>query len=164
MTSIGNHAYVIRWQLTVAGLRHGGDGLRLAHAVRHLADAYHYARNATLAEHCYLEALSIYRARDDRSPLDLANALRGFAVLKDEAGETDGAHRLWLEAHHIYRSLNATAGIAESAARLALLARRQGDLQGSREWLAAAAAAADIAADPDTQRYVHEVDAELRSA
>ena len=161
MASIGNRAYVLRWKLAVAARRDGGDSLRLAHAVRHLGGAYYYAGRARLAERCYVEALSIYRSRDDASPLDLANALRGFAVLKDEAGESHEAQRLWEEAHGIYLSVDVRAGIAESSARLALLARRHGDLPGSRKWFAAAAAAADIAADPDTLRYVLEVGAKL---
>jgi tetratricopeptide (TPR) repeat protein len=161
MPTIGNRAYILRWKLAVAALRNGHDRLRLAHSVRHLGGAYYYAGRAKLAEHCYIEALSIYRTRGDVRPLDLANALRGFAVLKDETGEGQEARRLWQEAHHLYLSVHATAGIAESAARLALLARRQGDLPESRDWFLTAAAAADIAADPDTSRYVRNVEAEL---
>jgi hypothetical protein len=54
--------------------------------------------------------------RRDGPPLDLANAIRGFAVLKDKAGETHEAQRLWQEAHRICLSVNATAAIVESAA------------------------------------------------
>jgi tetratricopeptide (TPR) repeat protein len=161
MATIGNRAYVLRWQLAVAALRRGRDRLRYAHAVRHLADAHYYAGEAVLAERCYGEALSIYRSHADGPRLDLANAIRGFAVLKDEAGENVEARQLWQEAHDLYASLDASAGIAESAARLALLAGRQGDLPQSREWLAEADAAADVADDPETLAYVRKVGAEL---
>jgi len=99
--------------------------------------------------------------RPDGPPLDLANAIRGFAVLKDKAGETHEAQRLWQEAHRIYLSVNATAAIVESAAGLALLARHHGDLSASRGWFEAAVAAAAIAADPDTLGYVRKVEVEL---
>ena len=101
MPTIGNRAYILRWKLAVAALRTGHDRLRLAHAVRRLGGAYYCAGHATLAERCYIEALSIYRNS------------------------------------------------------------RQGDLPESREWFLTAAAAADSAADPDTSRYVQDVEAEL---
>ena len=53
------------------------------------------------------------------------------------------------------------AGIAESAARLALLAQRQGDLQRSREWLSEARAAADASDDPETLQYIRKVTAQI---
>jgi hypothetical protein len=87
MTSIGNYAYVLKCKLAVAKSRKVGDPLRLAHAVRHLGDAYYYARRAERAEPCYVEALSIYRGHEHARPLDFANAIRSFAVLKDENGE-----------------------------------------------------------------------------
>ena len=157
MASIGNYAYVLKCKLAVAGLRRVDDPLRLAHAVRHLGDAYYYAGRALLAEPCYVEALLIYRSYEDRRPLDLANAIRSFAVLKDEVGEAEEAEHLWREAHDLYVSVDAPAGIAESAARLALLARRQGDLQRSREWLDGAITAADSADDPETLEYIDDV-------
>src|SRR2546426_9908454 len=134
MATIGNYAYVLKCRLAVASLRKVDDPLRLAHAVRHLGDAYYYARRASLAEPCYVEALSIYRRHEQRRPLDLANAIRGFAVLKDEVGAAEEAQRLWQEAHDLYVILNVPAGSSGSAARLALLARHPGDLLQSRGW------------------------------
>ena len=162
MASIGNYAYVLKCKLAVAGLRRVDAPLRLAHAVRHLGDAYYYAGRALPAEPCYVEALSIYRSHEDRCPLDLANAIRSFAVLKDEVGEAEEAEHLWQEAHDLYVSLDVPAGIAESAARLALLARRRGDLLASREWLRGAITAADIADDPETLQYIDEVRAQIK--
>jgi tetratricopeptide (TPR) repeat protein len=158
MGRIGSYAYVLKCKLAVASLRKVDDPLRLAHAVRHLGDAYYYARRPAQAEPCYVEALSIYRRHENRRTLDLANAIRSFAVLKDEIGAADEAKCLWQEARDLYVALNVPAGIAESAARLALLAWRQGDLQLSREWLSEASAAAD---DPETRHYVREVTAQI---
>src|SRR2546422_9975772 len=127
MATIGNYAYVLKCRLAVASLRKVDDPLRLAHAVRHLGDAYYYARRASLAEPCYVEALSIYRRHEQRRPLDLANAIRGFAVLKDEVGAAEEAQRLWQEAHDLYVILNVPAGVRGSAARLPPLAPPRGE-------------------------------------
>ena len=161
MAGIGKYAYVLKCKLAVAGLRKVDDSLRLARAVRRLGDAYHYAGQALLAEPCYVEALMIYRSHEDRRPLDLANAIRSFAALKDEVGEAEEAEHLWREAHDLYVSVDEPAGVAESAARLALLARRQGDPQLSREWLDGAITAAASADDPETRRYIDEVRAQI---
>src|SRR2546429_9483336 len=156
MATIGNYAYVLKCTLAVASLRKVDDPLRLAHTVRHLGDAYYYARRWSLAEPCYLEALSIYRSHENRRPLDLANAIRSLAVLKDEVGAAEEAQRLWQEAHDLYVSLDASAGIAESAARLAILTWRHGDLHRSGEWLSEAAAAPEAADDPENLPYIRE--------
>src|SRR5256712_6124563 len=161
MASIGNWAYVLKSKLAVASARRGDDPLKLAHRVRHLGDAYYYAGRWTLAEPCYLEALSIYRRHERTRPLDLANAIRSFAVLKDEDGAPEQSQSLWQGAHDLYVGLNVSAGIAESAARLALLARQRGDLARSRERLIEASAAADATDDPETLRHVRKGTAQL---
>ena len=163
MATVGNYAYVLKCRLAVASLRKVDDPLRLAHTVRHLGDAYYYAGRWSLAEPCYLEALSIYRTHDNIKPLDLANAIRSFAVLKDEVGATEESEALWQEAHDLYVTLDVSAGIGESAARLALLARRESDLQRSRKWLSEAIAAADRADDPETMQYIREVKTQIES-
>ena len=161
MASIGNWAYVFGSKMAVASARRGDDPLKLAHRVRHLGDAYYYAGQWASAEPCYVEALSIYRRHERRRPLDLANALRSFAVLKDEVGAADEAQALWQEAHDLYVGLTLSAGIAESAARLALLARQRGDLARSREYLIEATAAAKATDDPETLQYIRKVTAQL---
>ena len=54
-------------------------------------------------------------------------------------------------------------GVAESAARLALLARREGDLERSRKWLSEANAAAELSDDPETLEYLREVRAQIEA-
>ncbi len=94
------------------------DPLRYAHTVRHLADLYCELSKLELAEARYNEALAIYRRENGASPGDLANAVRGFAVMKDAAGSTEEARLLWEEACNLYADLGVKEGIAECSARL----------------------------------------------
>ena len=121
MTTLGRRASVLKYTLAVSLARALGDPLTLAHSVRHLADAYRRLGQAELAEPSYQEALSIYREHQKAKPLDLANALRGLAILKESAGARTDARRLWQEAHDLYEKVDVTSGVAESAARLAAL-------------------------------------------
>jgi tetratricopeptide (TPR) repeat protein len=161
MASIGNYAYIVKCKLAVAKSRKADDPLRFAHAVRHLGDAYYYAGRSAQADSCYSEALSIYRGDEQRRPLDFANAIRSFAVLKDYVGAAGQAKGLWQEAHDLYVAINVPAGVAESAARLALQAQRRGDLEQSREWFNKAIAAAEVSNDPETQQYIYQVKAQI---
>ncbi len=92
--------------------------LKTAHTVRHAADILREQKKTDLAEPLYSEALSIYRSHHETPPLDLGNAIRGFALLKEEAGDRAQALSLWREAGDIYRVVGIDAGIAESAARI----------------------------------------------
>lgn len=100
-----------------------GDGLKLAHTVRHLGDIHREDGSAELAGPCYREALDLYRAHDQTPPLELANAIRGFALLQGDAGDAAQARLLWEEAGNLYAVVNVEAGVAESRRRLALLDR-----------------------------------------
>ncbi|HET9365708.1 MAG TPA: tetratricopeptide repeat protein [Candidatus Angelobacter sp.] len=95
--------------------------LKLAHTIRHVGDIHRHEGRTEPAESCYQEALAIYRAHPEMPPLDLANALRGFALLKETAADPQTAKSLWEEAGKLYASVNVEAGVAESKRRLALL-------------------------------------------
>ena len=95
--------------------------LKLAHTVRHIADIHRHEGRTEPAESSYQEALAIYRAHAETPPLDLANALRGFALLKETANDPQIAGSLWEEAGKLYASVNVEAGVAESKRRVALL-------------------------------------------
>jgi tetratricopeptide (TPR) repeat protein len=96
--------------------------LKLAHTVRHVGDIHRHEGQLKLAEPCYQEALTIYRAHKETPPLDLANAIRGLALLKEVAGDGQQAKTLWEEARELYASANVETGVKESERRLALLA------------------------------------------
>ena len=100
------------------------DPLRLAHTVRHVGDILQHEGQPELAEPCYKEALQIYRKHPETPPLDLANAVAGFARLRVKTSDANGAKSLWLEARNLYTSLGLQAGVTESDAQLALLEAR----------------------------------------
>jgi tetratricopeptide (TPR) repeat protein len=102
--------------------RSRNEPLGLAHTVRHVGDIQTELGDLTQAEASFIEALSIYRSHPDTKALDLANAIRGYALLKQIAGDKANALRLWEEARELYRTLNIDAGVAESNRRIAELA------------------------------------------
>lgn len=104
--------------------RQANDPLLVAHTVRHVGDILRHLARTAGAEKCYTEALALYRAHLDAPALDLANAIRGMALLKDDLGQSDASQTLWEEAHRLYASLGIQAGVAESKARQASAAQR----------------------------------------
>lgn len=162
--SWSERTHVGRLRLKVALLRVFGKRTKLAHVVRHLGDTYRRIGNRELARPCYVEALSIYRAEPTARWLDLANTLRGFALLLDQCGEPRGSEQLWKEALELYEACNVLAGVAGSSAHLALLAHAAHDLPASRTWLARARAASEAARDPEVAEFVRTVVTQLESA
>jgi len=98
-----------------------GDALLLAHTVRHIGDIHQDMKRDDLAEPCYREALEIYRSSEQTAPLDLANTIRPFALLKENAGEIAEAKQLWAEARDLYSASNVSQGVKECTRRLKLL-------------------------------------------
>ncbi|HEY4902971.1 MAG TPA: tetratricopeptide repeat protein [Candidatus Sulfotelmatobacter sp.] len=116
-----NDAALRHYEEAVALYRDQGDPLKLAHAIRHVADIQRHVRNHQLAESCYDETLRIYREHPETPPLDLANALRGWALLKETMGEIEEARARWQEAGRLYADVHVEAGVTESNRRLKLL-------------------------------------------
>lgn len=141
------------YEQAVAVCREIGDPLLLAHTLRHLGDLHHDDGRDDLAEPFYAEAIALYRA-SDAPLLDMANALRSLAIIKD-------TEELWEEAFHLYVATNVPPGIAESAMRLARLAHRHGDRDRAREWLCIATAAAEASRDDDARQRVRAAGEEM---
>jgi len=116
-----SEAALLHYEEAVALCREEGDALLLAHTVRHVGDIHQDAGRDDLAEPCYVEALSIYRNNTETSPLDLANTIRPFALLKENTGQVDEARRLWAEAKDLYTTSNVPEGVVECSRRLRLL-------------------------------------------
>jgi tetratricopeptide (TPR) repeat protein len=109
------------YQEAVNLLRSQKEPFRLAHTIRHLGDVYHDMGQNELAGPCYREALELYRRNEGASQLDLANAIRSMAVLKEETGASEEAKVLWTEARQLYIAGQIEPGVAESSRRLARL-------------------------------------------
>lgn len=107
------------YEEAVALMRDSDDRLSFAHMIRHLGDVLTEQRCWPEAESCFIEALEIYRAHSQPHPLDIANAIRGYAVLKSETGPMDEARVLWGEAGSLYESLGIAAGAKECRRRAA---------------------------------------------
>ena len=97
--------------------------LKLAHTVRHVGDILRHMGRLAAAGTSYTEALGIYRAHPETPPLELANALRGYALLKEAQGENAEAREMWEEAGSLYADANVEAGVVESARRVAGLGK-----------------------------------------
>jgi tetratricopeptide (TPR) repeat protein len=97
------------------------DPLVLAHTVRHVGDILRNQGKLELAAPCYDEALEIYRRHEETPPLDLANAIRGYALLKASIGDKEEAAKLWQEAGVLYAAVGVEVGVAESERQVAQL-------------------------------------------
>jgi tetratricopeptide (TPR) repeat protein len=105
----------------VALCREVDEPLALAHTIRHLGDIHLEAGRLELAEPCYHEALTLYRGNERTGALDLANAIRPLAILKEQKGEVKEARSLWAEAKELYAAVDVAAGVAESSRHIAHL-------------------------------------------
>jgi tetratricopeptide (TPR) repeat protein len=116
-----NDAALRHYEEAVDLYRDQGVPLKLAHSIRHVADIHRHVGNHRLAESCYDETLRIYREHPETPPLDLANALRGWALLKEAVGEIEEARARWQEAGRLYADVHVEAGVTESKRRMKLL-------------------------------------------
>jgi len=108
------------YEESVRLLRQCDKPLRFAHTLRHLGDVYYEQGQRDLAANAYDEALGVYRSHLDASVLDVANAVRSLAVLRD-------TEELWQEALDLYRRAGVQAGIDNCTRRLAALSNQQSD-------------------------------------
>ncbi|MGO8794554.1 MAG: tetratricopeptide repeat protein [Candidatus Sulfotelmatobacter sp.] len=116
-----NDAALAHYEQAIAIYRSANRPLNLAHAIRHVADIHRHQRRYDLAAAEYGEALTIYRGDPKTLQLDLANTLRGFAILKEATGENAQARAFWQEAKELYAAVNVDAGVLESTRRLLTL-------------------------------------------
>ncbi|HYX52870.1 MAG TPA: tetratricopeptide repeat protein [Candidatus Limnocylindrales bacterium] len=119
---LGRRAEALRLYQEAAELYRGMDQpLRLAHTIRHVGDIHGEMKQFEQAEPFYAEALAIYRAHPEAAKLDLANALRGYALQREGVGESQQAAAMWREAGELYAACGVEAGVKESERRVARL-------------------------------------------
>jgi hypothetical protein len=81
-------------------------------------DLLHLELETAESKTSYEEALAIYRAEPDTPTLELANAIRGYALLLTEGGEKTPAISLWHEAKDLYSAAQIQAGKEECEAHI----------------------------------------------
>ena len=101
------------YEQAVALLRGSADRLKYAHTIRHLGDVHAERQQWPDAERCFVEALNVYRSHPSPDALDLANAIRPYALLMTTTGRREEARALWVEAGELYESLGIAAGVEE---------------------------------------------------
>ena len=95
-----------------------GPPERLASAIRHEADILREACLPAEAGPLYLEAEGFYRQQGEAAALDLANTLRGLALVNESLGRPDASRLLFEQARELYAKCNAEAGVAECNKKL----------------------------------------------
>jgi tetratricopeptide (TPR) repeat protein len=122
---LGNAAAALKHYGAAVDLRRTQDDpLLLAHGLRHVADILREQRQPAIAAPCYEEAIELYRNQEKAPALDLANAIRGYALLKADIGDPEEATFLWHEAMALYAEAGVQAGVAESLSEIAFLMGR----------------------------------------
>jgi tetratricopeptide (TPR) repeat protein len=95
-----------------------GPSEKLAYALRHEADVLREECRAAEAEPLLLEAETIYRQFGADATLDLANTLRGLALVNEALTKPDASRARWREARTLYAEQKIVAGVAECDKRL----------------------------------------------
>lgn len=93
------------------------DPFRTAHNMRHLADVLRETGRPLQAAPFYSESIEFFR-KSGEYPLQLANALRGLALMQGDLGDFAGSIQSWTEAKELYQMVNVDAGVAESQKRI----------------------------------------------
>jgi len=111
---LGNKAASIETYEELAELqKKNNNKLGTAHALRHLADICQEERFFEKAENQYIKAIQIYQNHRPRSSLNLANALRGYALLKIQLKQDKLSLPLWKEAKKLYEVNKIELGVKE---------------------------------------------------
>jgi tetratricopeptide (TPR) repeat protein len=92
--------------------RDQNDLLAYAHTIRHVADIYQQESYSGEAKPLYEESIELYRSNLNTKILDLANALRPYALLNEVQGNPELASKLWEEARQLYSSLRVEPGVS----------------------------------------------------
>ena len=99
----GDSALALRHYRDAASIaRARGDVLVLAHRLRHIGDIHLDRDEVGEAEPWLVEALQLYRSRDDARILDVANALRPMAIFHEKGGQASAAAAFREEAAALY--------------------------------------------------------------
>ncbi|MDX1629753.1 MAG: tetratricopeptide repeat protein [Fulvivirga sp.] len=98
---------------------------REAHTLRHMGDIYRELDELIKAESYYNDALDLYRNNKETNPIDLANTLRGLALIREQKPDESNEIALWEEALELYRDVNIQAGVDECLQKIEQLGSKK---------------------------------------
>jgi tetratricopeptide (TPR) repeat protein len=156
-----NTAAQLHYDESIALFRELSEPWPLAHALGHLGMLHKDLGRDEFAESCYREALAVAGGIDELNALDLANTVNRFATFLDEKQRDAEAEPLLQEANDLYARAKIQAGVAGTGARLARGYYRRGNAEQAEVWMAKAKAAALIANEQDTHRFINAVKQEI---
>lgn len=114
-----NHQQALEfWQQSLVYYKKDGNPNKIAHSTRHIADIQRRLGDEEGSEKSYRKSLDIYRNNATTSTGDLANALRGFALLLEKRGKTAEAIANWHEVKESYKAIHLQEGVDEANERL----------------------------------------------
>lgn len=101
----------------------GNNMQGITHAMRHLADLQCQIGKLADAEGNYREVIDIYRDNPSTHAGNLANGLRGFAVLLEKRGKIKESITVWKETKELYSSIHLQEGVDEAKNKIASLSK-----------------------------------------
>jgi tetratricopeptide (TPR) repeat protein len=113
-------AAVDLYEEAAAAARQRGDGLALAHRLRHIGDVVTEQGDLRRAEDAYVEVERLF-GEAKVGELNTANFLRSKALLREKQGQDSMACQLWDEARALYAARGIDAGVSECDRHIAQL-------------------------------------------
>lgn len=94
---------------------------RIAHSTRHMADLQRHLNQYNESELNYRQAIEFYKSASSVHPGNLANTLRGFAILLELQEKFEEAINAWEETKELYLTCNLQEGVDEANQKLKAL-------------------------------------------
>lgn len=94
------------------------DSSKIAHSLRHVADLQREMGQDASSESNYREVIDIYRTISKMNAGNLANALRGFALVLEQRDKITEAISVWEETRELYKKCGIQAGVSEAGDKL----------------------------------------------
>ena len=106
------------YKKSLSHYRKTGQQDKIIHTLRHIADLERELGSFEVAEQHYREVVFWYRNNPGSGKGNLANSLRGFALVLEVQGKKEEAIQVWEEVKRFYTELNLDEGITEAKERL----------------------------------------------
>jgi len=115
----GNFSKALKFcQKSLEYYRKTEDPLKIAHSLRHVADLQREIGQDADSERNYREVIDIYRTNPKLNLGNLANALRGFALVLEQRDRIKEAIPVWEETKDLYQKCGIQAGVDEAEGKL----------------------------------------------